>query len=81
MIVAHSHVRARAINVRFEPIRDRDREIRKIERQNQRRVHALLVPVSRSIFQIRFPETGWSHENAPTRPETVPTCPALPTYN
>ena len=54
VIVAHSHVRARAINVRFELIRDRDREIRKIDRQNQRREHALLVPVSPSIFQINF---------------------------
>ena len=81
VIVAHSHVRARAIYVRFEPTRDRDREIRKIDRQNQRRERALLVPASPSIFQIRFPETGWSHENAPTRTETVLTCPALPTYN
>ena len=74
-------MRARAINVRFEPTRDRDREIRKIDGQRQRREHALLVPVSSSIFQIGFPETGWSLENAPTRPETVPTCPALPTHN
>ena len=81
MIVVHSHVRAQAINIRFEPTRVRVREIRKINRQNQRREHALLVPVSPSIFQIRFSETGWSHENAPTRPEIVPTRQALPTYN
>ena len=34
-----------------------------------------------SIYQILFPETGCHAKNAPTRSETVTTCPALPTYN
>ena len=39
------------------------------------------MPTVPSTFQTEFPETGWTREKKTTRPETVPTCPALPTYN
>ena len=80
-IAVRSHVHARVIlTFVSKPNRDHDREIQKIDGQNQRRWHVPFVPASPSIFRMKFPETGWTRENAPTRPETVPTCPALPTY-
>ena len=62
--------------------RDRDREIRKIDEQSQRR---MALSSHSSQLHPRFPNfIPWnrlSRENAPTRSETVTTCPALPTYN
>ena len=74
MIVARSHVHTFVSKTFHEHVL----EIRKID--GQKRV-SLLVPASPSIFQMKFPETGRIRGNAPTRSETVPTCPALPTYN
>ena len=74
------------INVRFgtysRPIHDRDRDTKfeKSKSKTRNKWHAPFVPISLSIFQIRFPETGWTREKR-TREEIVPTCPALPTYN
>ena len=75
------------INVRFgtysRPIRDRDHDTKfeKSKNKTRNKWQAPFVPISLSISQIRFPETDWTRENVPTRPENVPTCPALPTYN
>ena len=56
------------INVRFgtysRPIRDRDRDTKfeKSKSKTRNKWHAPFVPISLSIFQIRFPETGWTRE-------------------
>ena len=56
------------INVRFgtysRPIRDRDRDTKfeKSKSKTRNKWHAPFVPVSLSIFQIKFPETGWTRE-------------------
>ena len=52
--------------------RDHDRGIQKIDDQSQRRWHVPFVSASLSSFPMKFPGTGWTRENAPTRPETVP---------
>ena len=59
------------------------REIRKIDRQSQRQMECAIrgTALLSFFFQIKFPETGWTRGNAPTRSQTVPTCPVLPTYN
>ena len=82
MIVAQSHVRARAVHKRAcrDPLATTTAQFKKPIGKTINEWHCPLVLVLLTIFQIRFPETGWSRENAPTRPETVPTCPALPTY-
>ena len=56
------------INVRFgtysRPIHDRDRDTKfeKSKSKTRNKWHAPFVPSSLSIFQIRFPETGWTRE-------------------
>ena len=63
-----------------KPNRDRDREFEKSKAKPETSGHwRPLVSAPLSIFQIIFPETGCHAKNAPTRPETVTTCPALPT--
>ena len=56
------------VNVRFGTylplIRDRDRDTKfeKSKNKTRNKWHAPFVPISLSIFQIGFPETGWTHE-------------------
>ena len=54
-------------NVRFgtysRPIHDRDTEFEKSKSKTRNKWHVPFVPISLSIFQIRFPETGWRREN------------------
>ena len=61
--------------------RDRDRGIRKVDGQSRREATRFAF----STFVLRFSNRiSWNRlprGNAPTRPETVTTCPALPTYN
>ena len=55
-------------NVRFgtysRPIHDRDRDTKfeKSKSKTRNKWHAPFVPISLSIFQIAFPETGWTRE-------------------
>ena len=71
MIVVRSHVRARAIPTETfvsGPTRDLSATATAMLNSKNRRVetrnkwHAPFVPISLSIFQIRFPETGWTRE-------------------
>ena len=75
------------INVRFgtysRPIRDRDRDTKfeKTKGKTRNKWHVHLYQFHCRFFKLDFLKQVGHAKGGDTRSETVPTCPALPTYN